>query len=90
MLSGIIDIFGSFSNSFGVWKSLIFILPENTSAFHLKRLYVLGKTHLRLKENVLAFCDERKDVFLCLFSGLEKRCFQTSSAPMMSLTELYP
>lgn len=61
-----------------------------TSAFHLKRLYVLGKTHLRLKENVLAFCDERKDVFLCLFSGLEKRCFQTSSAPMMSRTELYP
>lgn len=90
MLSGIIDIFGSFSNSFGVWKSLIFILPENTSAFHLKCLYVLGKTHLRLKENVLAFCNERKDVFLCLFSGLEKRCFQTSSAPMMSRTELYP
>ncbi|WP_417128448.1 hypothetical protein, partial [Phocaeicola sp.] len=26
-----------------------------TSAFHLKRLYVLGKTHLRLKENALAF-----------------------------------
>ena len=25
-----------------------------------------------------------------LFSGLEKPCFQTSSAPMMSLTELYP
>lgn len=90
MLSGIIDIFGAFSNSFGVWKSLIFILPENASAFHLKRLYVLGKTHLRLKENVLAFCDERKDVFLCLFSGLEKRCFQTSRAPMMSRTELYP
>jgi len=90
MLSGIIDIFGSFSNSFGVWKSLIFILLENASPFHLKRLYVLGKTHLRLKENVLAFCDERKDVFLCLFSGLEKPCFQTSSAPMMSRTELYP
>ena len=63
---------------------------KNASAFHLKRLYVLGKTHLRLKENVLAFCDERKDVFLCLFSGLEKPCFQTFSAPMMSRTELYP
>ena len=50
-----------------------FPLKKNASAFHLKRLYVLGKTHLRLKENVLAFCDERKDVFLCLFSGLEKR-----------------
>ena len=67
-----------------------FQYTSNASSFHLKRLYVLGKTHLRLKENVLAFCDERKDVFLCLFSGLEKRCFQTSSAPMMSRTELYP
>lgn len=62
----------------------------NAFAFEVKRRSVLGKTHLRLKENVLAFCDERKDVFLCLFSGLEKRCFQTSSAPMMSRTELYP
>lgn len=44
-------------------------LTSNASVFHLKRLYVLGKTHLRLKENVLAFCDERKDVFLCLFFG---------------------
>ena len=67
-----------------------FQYTSNASAFHLKRLYVLGKTHLRLKENVLAFCDERKDVFLCLFSGLEKPCFQTSRAPMMSRTELYP
>lgn len=56
----------------------------------LKHKSVSFKTHLRLKENVLAFCNERKDVFLCLFSGLEKRCFQTSSAPMMSRTELYP
>ena len=68
----------------------LFPSQKNTSAFHLKRLYVLGKTHLRLKENVLAFCDERKDVFLCLFSGLKKPCFQTSRAPMMSRTELYP
>lgn len=68
----------------------LFPSQKNASAFHLKRLYVLGKMHLRLKENVLAFCDERKDVFLCLFWGLEKPCFQTSSAPMMSRTELYP
>ena len=60
MLSGIIDIFEAFSNSFGVWKSLIFTLPENVSTFY------------------------------ACFSGLKKPCFQTSSAPMMSRTELYP
>lgn len=47
----------------------LFPSQKNASSFHLKRLYVLGKTHLRLKENVLAFCDERKDVFLYLFLG---------------------
>lgn len=48
----------------------------NAFAFEVKRRSVLGKTHLRLKENVLAFCDERKDIFLCLFFGPEKSVFR--------------
>lgn len=30
-------------------------LKENTKAFELKRTCVLGKTHLRFNQNVLAF-----------------------------------
>lgn len=54
----------------------LFPSQKNASAFHLKRLYVLGKMHLRLKENVLAFCDERKDVFYACFRALKSLVFR--------------
>ena len=54
----------------------LFPPQKNTSVFHLKRLYVLGKTHLCLKENVLAFCDERKDVFYACFRALKSVVFR--------------
>lgn len=55
----------------------------------MAKLEILQADYKTLSRTVI-LCNERKDVFLCLFSGLEKRCFQTSSAPMMSRTELYP
>lgn len=55
----------------------------NAFAFEVKRRSVLGKTHLRFVTNARTF-------FYACFSGLKKPCFQTSSAPMMSRTELYP
>lgn len=54
----------------------LFPSQKNASSFHLKRLYVLGKTHLRLKENVLAFCDERKDIFYACFRALKSVVFR--------------
>lgn len=43
-------------------------LFSNVLAFEVKRQSVLVETHLRLKENALAFVTKRKDVFLIRFS----------------------
>lgn len=43
-------------------------LFSNVLVFELKRQSVLVETHLRLKENALAFVTKRKDVFLIHFS----------------------
>ena len=41
-------------------------LFSNAFAFEVKRQSVLAETHLRLKENALAFGNERKDVFFLI------------------------
>lgn len=41
-------------------------LFSNAFAFEVKRQSVLVETHLRLKENALAFGNERKDVFFLI------------------------
>ena len=43
-------------------------LFSNVLAFEVKRQSVLVETHLRLKENALAFGNERKDVFFLFIS----------------------
>ena len=43
-------------------------LFSNAFAFEVKRQSVLVETHLRLKENALAFGNERKDVFFWFIS----------------------
>lgn len=60
-------------------------LFSNAFAFEVKRQSVLVETHLRLKENALAFGNERKGVFFDSFQSIFPMVNFSGCFPLKSL-----